>query len=307
VLGQALFGLTERLGWRRFLTTQTDARIRLPLVSRLAWLVLDKLVAGRIRAEFGGRLRVAVAGGAPMPEAASRCFLAMGVNVLQGYGMTETSPVVSVNRLEHNDPSTVGEIVPGVEVRIGADDELLVKGPSVMLGYWRRPEDTRRVLEPGRWLHTGDQAELVHGRLKIKARLKDIIVTSTGEKISPSDLEQAITDDLLFKQAMVVGEQRPFIAALAVLSRTELDREIKSLGLHGEINHILSSDALRALALERIARAAAQFPKYATPRKVWLTLEPWTISGGLMTPTLKLKRQAIEKAFADEIAGLYAK
>ena len=220
----------ERVGWRRFQAAQGRTPARLSLVDRLAWAALDRLVAAKIRAAFGGRLRIAVTGGAPMPAAVSRYFLAMGVNVLQGYGMTEASPVVSANRLEHNDPESVGEAIPGVEVRIGDNDELLVKGPNVMLGYWRRPEDTARALESGGWLHTGDQARLSDGRLFIKGRIKDIIVTSTGEKVSPADIEQAICADPLFEQAMLIGEQRPFIAALAVLSRSKLEAEAERSG-----------------------------------------------------------------------------
>lgn len=304
---RAIFNLTEHLGWRRFLSAQGDAPFRRPIAERLTWNWLDKLVATKIRAAFGGHLRVAVTGGAPMPKATSKFFLAMGVNILQGYGMTETAPVVSVNGLERNDPATVGEVISGVAVRIGANDELLVKGPNVMQGYWRRPEETLRALEPDGWLHTGDQAEIDNGRLKIKGRLKDIIVTSTGEKISPSDLEQAIAGDMLFEQAMVIGEQRPFIVALAVLNRAEVEREAKALGLVGEMSDIMASDAFQAFVLNRIEQAVAQFPKYAVPRKVWLTFDPWTVGAGLMTPTLKLKRLAIEKNFANEIAHLYAK
>jgi long-chain acyl-CoA synthetase len=307
VLARALFGLAERFGWRRFLATQTDVPSRSSILIRLAWPVLDRLVAAKIRAEFGARLRVAVAGGAPMPEAVSRCFLAMGVNVVQGYGMTETAPVVSVNRPDRNDPSTVGEAIAGVEVRIGDNDELLVKGPNVMLGYWQRPEETRRVLEPDGWLHSGDQASIRDRRLVIKGRIKDIIVTSTGEKFSPGDIEQAICGDPLFEQVMVVGEQRPFVAAVAVLNRSAVEAAAKKLGVAGEMRDILASDRLRTLALEQIKRAVAHLPSYATPRKVWLTVEPWTVGAGLMTPTLKLKRYAIESAFANEIAGLYAR
>ncbi len=306
-LAQALARWAERLGWRRFLAAQAEAPLRLSLLERMAWLVLDRLVAAKIRAQFGGRLRVAVAGGAPMPLAVSRAFLAMGVNVLQGYGMTEASPVVSVNRIERNDPASVGETIPGVEVRLGDNDELLVKGPSVMRGYWRRPEDTAHALEPDGSLHTGDQARLIDGRLFIKGRIKDIIVTSTGEKISPADLEQAIGADPLFEQVLVIGEQRPFIAALAVLCRPVAEAEARALGLAGAPEDVVASERMRALALARIKRAVAHFPSYATPRKVWLTLEPWTIGAALMTPTLKLKRRGIEEAFAEEIARLYAK
>ena len=207
----------------------------------------------------------------------------------------------------HNDPERVGETIPGVSVRIGDNDELMVRGPNVMLGYWRRPEDTARALELDGWLHTGDQARLSGGRLFIKGRIKDIIATSTGEKVSPADLEQAIGADPLFEQTMVIGEQRPFIAAVAVLNRSRLEAEARALGLAGAPEDVLASDRVRALALARIKSALAHFPDYATPRKVWLTLEPWTIAAGLTTPTLKLKRPANESALAKEIAGLYAK
>jgi long-chain acyl-CoA synthetase len=305
-LARRLFDLTERMGWRRFMASQGSAPMRSPFY---LWLmaILDRRVAAKIRAEFGGRLREAIAGGAPMPSAVSHCFLAMGIDVLQGYGMTETSPVVSVNSPTRNDPATVGEPIEGVEVRIGANDELMVKGPNVMMGYWRREAETTRALEPDGWLHTGDQASLKDGLITIKGRIKDIIVTSTGEKISPSDLEQAIIADPFFDQVMVIGERRPFVAALAVLNRASVEKAVRELGIAGELGEVLQSDQLRALALGKIGQAVAQFPKYATPRKVWLSVEPWTVGAALITPTLKLKRQAIERVFAAEIERLYAK
>ncbi len=305
-LARALTHLTERIGWRRYQAAQGVGAGLSPL-ERLAWPALDRLVGKTVRARFGGRLRFAVAGGAPMPFSVARFFLAMGVEVLQGYGMTESAPVVSVNRPGRNDPLSVGDPLPGVAVKIGEEDELLVKGPNVMVGYWRRPEDTAKVLEPDGWLHTGDQARLADGRIFIKGRIKDIIVTSTGEKISPADLEQAICGDPLFEQTIAIGEQRPFIAALAVVNREALIEAAKGAGLAGAPEELLLAAPMRALALARVRHAVAQFPHYATPRKVYLTLTPWTVTNGLMTSTLKLKRSAIAAAFAAEIAALYAK
>jgi long-chain acyl-CoA synthetase len=305
-LARALTGLAERIGWRRYEAAQGAGAGPSPL-ERLIWPALDRLVAKTVRAGFGGRLRLAVAGGAPMPFAVARFFLAMGVELLQGYGMTESGPVVSVNRPGRNDPASVGEPLPGVMVKLGENDELLVKGPNVMIGYWGRPEDTAKVLEPDGWLHTGDQARLTDGRIFIKGRIKDIIVTSTGEKISPADLEQAICGDPLFEQTIAIGEQRPFIAALAVVNREALTEAAKGIGLAGAPEELVRAAPVRALALARIRQAVAQFPRYAVPRKVYLTLTPWTVAAGLMTSTLKLKRSAIEAAFAAEIAALYAK
>jgi long-chain acyl-CoA synthetase len=305
-LARRLSALAERIGWSRFEQAQGTGPGPSPS-ERLIWPALDRLVARKVRAAFGGRLRLAVAGGAPMPFGVAHFFLAMGIEVLQGYGMTESSPIVSVNRLGGNDPKSVGETIPGVSVRIGDNDELMVKGPSVMAGYWRRPEDSAKALEPDGWLHTGDQARLVDGRIFIKGRIKDIIVTSTGEKVSPVDLEQAIEADPLFEQAMIVGELRPFIAALAVVNRDALLEAAKTIGLSGAPEALAAAPPLRELALNHIRRAVAHFPDYATPRRVFLTLEPWTVSAALMTPTLKLKRLQIETAFAEQIAAMYAK
>jgi long-chain acyl-CoA synthetase len=305
-LARGLTHLAERIGWRRHQAAQ-GLSVDVSLLERLIWPALDRLVAKTVRAGFGGRLRFAVAGGAPMPLPVARFFLAMGVELLQGYGMTESAPVVSVNRPGRNDPTSVGEPLPGVTVKLGENDELLVKGQNVMVGYWRRPEETAKVLEPDGWLHTGDQARLADGHIFIKGRIKDIIVTSTGEKISPADLEQAICGDPLFEQTIAVGEQRPFIAALAVVNREALIEAAKGIGLAGAPEDLVLAAPVRALALARIRQAVAQFPRYATPRKVYLTLTPWTVAAGLMTSTLKLKRSAIEAAFAAEIAAIYAK
>ena len=278
------------------------ARLQESAVARLGWF--DWLVARRVRAQLGGRLRFAITGGAPMPLAVARRFLGLGVELLQGYGMTEASPVVSSNLPGDNDPETVGRPIPGVEVRIGGNDELLVRGPNVMQGYLNRPEDTARAVEDG-WLHTGDQAELRGGRIAIKGRIKDIIVTSTGEKIAPADLEIAITGDPLFAQAIVIGENRPFLAALVVLDFKRWEREARALGLEPRETNSLDAPQARQMALGRIRKAVAAFPAYAAPRAVWCALEPWTVDNGLITPTLKLKRTAIEERFAKQVSAIY--
>jgi long-chain acyl-CoA synthetase len=295
-LERALLDLTLAVGGRRF-----DARqgrlASVPFTDQLVWPILKRLVADKIAAQLGGRLRVAVSGGAPIAEPIIRLFLSLGLDVLQGYGMTETSPVVSTNIPEDNDPRSVGRPLDGIEIKIGANDELMVRGPSVMLGYWNRPEETARVLEPDGWLHTGDQARLEAGRIYITGRIKDIIVTSTGEKIAPADLETAITTDPLFEQAMVVGEQRPYLAALVVLNVEEWQRAKAEPGAEAK-------DEAKLL-LHRIAAAVKAFPAYATPRRVWWTLEPWTIDNGLLTPTLKIKRLPMSERFAAQIDALY--
>jgi long-chain acyl-CoA synthetase len=293
--------LTLAVGNRRFETRQGRlGRGARALLDDLLWLVLKPVVADKVLAQLGGRIRVAVSGGAPIADPIIRLFLSLGLDVLQGYGMTETSPVVAANTPDDNDPRTVGRPLEGVEVKIGANDELMVRAASVMMGYWNRPEDTRRAIEPDGWLHTGDQARIENGRIVITGRIKDIIVTSTGEKIAPVDLETAIAADPLFEQAMVLGEGRQYLAVLAVLNAEEWRRATAGLGEQ-------TRQRQEALLLQRIARAVRGFPAYATPRAIWWTTEPWTIDAGLLTPTLKIKRPAMEQRFAAEIAALYSR
>ena len=302
-----VFDWAQTVGWRRFCRQQglaVEASPWAPL-DGLLWPVLRGLAAQPLLDQFGGRLRVAVSGGAPLAPSLARCFLGLGMPLLQGYGMTETSPIVAVNLLHDNDPATVGRPLPGVSVRIGENRELQVQGPSVMKGYLNRPEDTAKVLSADGWLGTGDQAAIEHGRVRILGRIKEIIVTSTGEKVPPGDLELALAADPLFAQAFVVGEQRPFIAAVVVMNPAEWRRLAGSLGLSPDAPDSLAAPAAREAALARIKKAAAGFPHYAVPRAVCLTLEPWTIENTMMTPTLKLKRNNLMNKFATDIEAMY--
>lgn len=306
-----LFELAQARGWQRFCETQgiADAQAPQPDVPGwmqwLPWPVLNHLVAKPLLAQFGGRVRVAVSGGAPLSPTIARCFLGLGLPLIQGYGMTETSPVVCANTLEDNHPATVGRALPGVEVRIGENRELQVRGPCVMRGYWQRPEDTAKTFTDDGWLRTGDQAVIEDGRVRIQGRIKEIIVTSTGEKIPPADLELAITGDPFFTQVFVVGEDRPFIAAVAVIERGEWQAMAQRLGLDPEDPKSLNHAAAEREALARIEKQVASFARYAVPRAVHLELEPWTIENGLMTPTLKLKRNNLMARFESQIAAMY--
>jgi long-chain acyl-CoA synthetase len=304
-----LFEAAQAVGWRRFRAQQG---LSAPpddgaggWMRALPWPLLRALVAKPLLAQFGGRLRVAVSGGAPLSPAIAQCFLGLGLPLVQGYGMTETTPVVSVNTLDDNDPATVGRALPGVEVRIGENRELQVRGPIVMKGYWKRPEDTAKTIAPDGWLGTGDQAEIVDGRIRILGRIKEIIVTSTGEKVPPGDLELAITADPLFGQAFVVGEQRPFIACVAVVQPEEWRQLAQQLGLDAQDPASLAHPAAERAALGRIERLTGSFPRYAAPRAVHLVREPWTIENTFMTPTLKLKRNNLMAHYAEVIEGMY--
>ena len=308
-----LFNAAVAKGWKRFCTVQalqcapTDEAKAAGLWSLLPWPLLQALVAKPLLARFGGRVRVAVSGGAPLSPAIARCFLGLGLPVVQGYGMTETSPVVSVNTLTDNDPASVGRALPGVEVRIGENRELQVRGATVMRGYWKRPQDTAITIDREGWLATGDQAEIGHGRIYIRGRIKEIIVTSTGEKVPPADLELAISTDPLFAQTFVVGEGRPFIACVAALDMGEWQRLALSLGLDASDPTSLAAPAAVRAALERVRNASNHFPHYAVPRAVHLTLDTWTVENAFMTPTLKLKRKPLQAHYGDAIEALYRK
>lgn len=309
-----LYEAAQNKGWARFCAAQglaaptPDASSQAAgWMAALPWPVLQALVAKPLLAQFGGRMRVAVSGGAPLSPTIAKCFLGLGLPLIQGYGMTETAPVVSVNALDDNDPACVGKALPGVEVRIGDNHELQVRGPIVMKGYWKRPEDTARILSTDGWLGTGDQADIVNGRIYIKGRIKEIIVTSTGEKIPPGDLELALLAAPLLEQAFVVGENRPFIACVAVLNPGEWQRLAADLGLNPQAADSLNHPSVHRAVLARIEKNTASFARYAVPRTVHLTLDPWTIENTFMTPTLKLKRNNLMAHFAEAIEGMYQK
>jgi long-chain acyl-CoA synthetase len=306
VLKLKLFNGAQAIGWRRFARAQgrSSGAVIQRMLDALAWALMSRLVARPMQRQFGGRLRLAISGGAPLSYAVARCFLGLGVPIQQGYGMTETSPVVAVNVPEDNDPSTVGRALAGVEVRIGDNRELLVRGPNVMRGYWKRDEDTARILVEG-WLHTGDQAAIEEGRIRILGRVKEIIVTSTGEKIAPADLELAITADSSFEAAYAFGDNRPFIACAVVLNADYWQRLAGQLALDPKDPEGLQSSAARAAVLRRIRELTSSFPHYAQPRALVLTLEPWTVENTLMTPTLKLKRNNLAAHFAPQIEQIY--
>ncbi|MCP4993982.1 MAG: long-chain fatty acid--CoA ligase, partial [Gammaproteobacteria bacterium] len=186
---------------------------------QLLWPLLNRLVAATIKAKLGGRLRPAVSSGAPLSPEIAEVFIGLGIPILQGYGLTETSPNISVNPMEDNIPASVGVPLRNVEVCIGENAELLVKSPGVMLGYWNNHAATARMIDSDGWLHTGDQARIdQNNHIYITGRIKDILVLSNGEKVPPSDMELAITLDPIFEQAVVIGEGRPYLSALVVLN-----------------------------------------------------------------------------------------
>jgi long-chain acyl-CoA synthetase len=274
-LKRALFSLTVALGWRKF-------ERRAGKAEQALLRLLQPLVAGPVLNRLGGRMRLTVVGGAPLELRVARSFIGLGLSMLQGYGLTEASPVVAGNREHDNDPATVGAPLPGVAVRVNEAGELLVRGPSVMLGYWHNPEATAEVLDADGWLNTGDLAEIQAGKIVIKGRTKDILVLSNGEKVPPQDAEMAILDDPLFEQAMLVGEGRAYLVLLAVTR----EGDEKTLIKHAN------------------ARLKT-FSRWVRVRRVIALQEPWTLAEGLLTPTLKVKRNAVYGKYRERIEACY--
>jgi long-chain acyl-CoA synthetase len=225
--------------------------------------------------------------------------------MIQGYGLTETSPVISVNRVEDNDPASVGIPLEDVEARIGEQDELLVRSPGIMLGYWANEKATREMIDAEGWLHTGDKARIQNSHLYITGRLKEIIVLANGEKVPPADMEMAISMDSLFEQAMVIGDNRPFLSALLVLDREQWASLAKGLNLNADDPQSLDNHQVKEAILDRVAKRVSAFPGYAQVRKVCCQLQPWTIEDDLITPTLKLKRDVVYQRFRDTIEQMY--
>ncbi len=298
-LARWLFDTTVSVGWRQFENQQGRAAWH---PSLLLWPIFRQLVARKITDGLGGRVRLTICGGAALSPKISKVFVALGVPLLHGYGLTEASPVVSVNRMHSNIPQSIGTAFPGVEVAIGEDEELLVRGPNVMMGYWNDSQASAVAIDGDGWLHTGDMARIEGEHIYITGRLKDIIVLANGEKVPPHDMETAIVTDHLIDQIVVVGESRPYLAAIAVLNTAQW----KSLAAeHGLDVNDLQSERVEEIICERIGTHLHDFPGYAQVRRVACTLQPWTVDNGLLTPTLKSKRAHIYESHADDIARLY--
>jgi long-chain acyl-CoA synthetase len=235
-----------------------------------------------------------------------RVFIGLGLNLLQGYGLTETSPVIAFNSIADNEPDTVGRLLPGIDAVIAPDGELRVRGPNIMLGYWNNEEATQAAIDSDGYFHTGDIGRMtLSGHLRIDGRIKDILVMSNGEKVPPADLEQAIGINPLFEQAMIIGEGRPYLAALVVLNRPRWEKLAVRMGIDLNRSDHLNSRQAEQVILDEISYLVRRFPGYAQIRRVHASLEPWSIQEGLITATLKLRRNQLLKRFQREVDLLF--
>lgn len=311
IAGHSAQVMTERVvaaGWRDFcrandLPLEADG---LPEMDAIIKSLYFDQVAQPVRELFGPRFKYIVSGGAALNGMVAKFFCALGLNIRQAYGLTEYSPVISMNGMTGNHPATVGMPLARCQVRAGDNEELQVYGPSMMKGYWNLPKETAETFTEDGWLRTGDQVDLSDGgRVKIKGRIKEIIVTSTGEKICPVDVEFAIQEDHLFEQVMVVGEGRPYITALVVVNDMLFRLLCEEVGITPDSPALNRCRDLRAKIVKRVRQAAKHFPQYGVPRNVYILRKHWTAEDGLLTPTMKLRRRQIAERFANEIEELY--
>jgi len=298
-----LFNAAVNVGWKKFQVKQGRETWHPKLIF---WPILNKLVASKVLEKLGGELSLAVCGGAALSEQVARLFIGLGLPLVQGYGLTESSPVTNVNRIEDNIPSSIGTALPGTEIRIAENDELQCKSPSLMLGYWKNEQATKESFTDDGWLKTGDKARIdKDGHAYITGRLKDIMVLANGEKVPPSDIELAISVDGLFEQVLLIGEARPFLSVMVVLNEDAWADMAVSLHIHPESPDAFAQRNVEKAVLNRISTRLKDFPGYAKIRRAHITLEPWTVDDGLLTPTLKIKRAKVLERFESEIDALY--
>ena len=266
----------------------------------------SRLVFAKVVAKTGGRIRFMVSGGAPLSKDIAEFFYAMGLNVLEGYGLTETSPVIAVNTFEHVRFGTVGRPIPGVEVRIARDGEILTKGPNVMRGYYKKLRETREVFKGG-WFHTGDIGHLDEdGYLVITDRKKDLIVTSGGKNIAPQPIENLFQKNSYISQAVVVGGSRKFIAALIVpdFEKLEAYARKKEIPFQGR-RDLVARQEVMDFYLDEVDRMTPHLASYEKVKKIALLDREFDIVQGEITPTLKVRRKIVEEKYKSVIEALY--
>jgi long-chain acyl-CoA synthetase len=278
-----------------------------PLLLKIKHAVADRLVFSKIKARTGGRLRLFVSGGAPLSREIAEFFGAAGLTILEGYGLTETSPVITVNRMDDLRPGTVGKVIPGVEVKIAEDGEILTRGPHVMVGYYRKPEATREAIDADGWFHTGDIGVLgADGFLTITDRKKDLIVTSGGKNIAPQPIESLLKTHPLIGEIVMIGDKRHFPAALVVPNFENLGRWARERGIAADSREDLVRNAevtaLYEATVNELTGGLAQFEKI---KKIALLATEFTQESGELTPTLKVKRRVVEQKYREVIDRLY--
>jgi long-chain acyl-CoA synthetase len=303
---QRLFSWARRVG-----EAVVEYRLaRRPLPAKLAaqyWLA-DRLVFRKLRARTGGRLRFFISGGAPLSADIARFFHAAGMPILEGYGLTETSPVIAVNTFQHLRLGTVGLPIPGVEVKIAEDGEILTRGPNVMVGYYRKPEATSEALDGDGWFHTGDIGQLdADGYLSITDRKKDLIVTAGGKNIAPQPIEALAKTSKFVSNAVMLGDRRRFPIMLIVPNFQSLTSWAKEQGIPtDDVEALLQRSEVESKMDREVRTTLRDLARFEVPKKLVLLPRDFSIEAGELTPTLKIKRRVVEQRHRLAIEALYA-
>lgn len=285
----------------------TLARKPVPSTLKLKHSIASKLVFSKWHSAFGGRIRLLVSGGAALPEDLARIYIGAGIPIVQGYGLTETSPVITTSRIDDNRVGTVGTAIPNVDIRIAEDGEIEVRGPNVMRGYYNKPEATSAVFTDDGWFKTGDIGALDEdGFLRITDRKKELFKTSGGKYIAPQPIEQAIKGSRFVNQVVLIGAERKFPAALIVPVWEQLESYCKLKGIEVKSrSELCRHPRIVDLIQRQIDGLTPNLAKYEKIKKVALLENEFTIEGGELTPTLKVKRRVIDEKYKDAIARIY--
>jgi len=268
----------------------------------------DKLVFSKLKAITGGRLRFFVSGGAPLPQSIAEFFHAAGILILEGYGLTETSPVISVNTLDSFKFGSVGKPIPGVEVMIAGDGEILTRGPNVMVGYHNKPEQTAEAIDTEGWFHTGDIGHFdEEDFLRITDRKKNILVLSNGKNVAPQPIENALKQSSCINQIMLLGDNQKTVAALIVPDFDSVKSFAQDQGIDtSDLNELLAEQSVIQLIKKEISQYSSDFADFEQVRQFQLIDREFSADADEMTPTLKLKRNVIMENFADQINQMYS-
>ena len=273
----------------------------------LQYRVAQKLVFSKLQARTGGRLRFFVSGGAPLSSEINKFFYAAGLTILEGYGLTETSPVICCNTATEFRIGSVGRPIPGVEVKIAGDGEILTRGPHVMRGYFNKPDATRDAIDAERWFHTGDIGELRDGYLAITDRKKDLLVTAGGKKIAPQPIENMVKTNKYVSQVVMIGDKRKFASMLIVPNFDQLERWAKLKNLvWTDRRQLVAMPIVRAKMEKEVFARTSSLANFEQPKKIALLDGELTLENGEMTPTLKVKRKVVDTRYKPQIDALYA-
>ena len=279
----------------------------MPLGLKVKSTIADKLVFHKILERLGGKVKYVLSGGAPLSTELAAFFIGAGLNILEGYGLTETSPVISLNTPSRRRLGTVGPIIPGVEAKIAPDGEILARGPNIMKGYWNNPEATAQAIDADGWFHTGDIGEIdSEGFLKITDRKKDIIINAYGKNIAPQPLEALLKSSPYIGTPVLIGDRRKYLAALIVPNFEKLERDAKSLGVRfNSRQELVESDQVKNLFQTEIDRFNQNLDRQEKIRRFALLPRDFTIDADEITPSLKVKRKVIDKKYKEIIDQLY--